>query len=63
MKIIEDIVISDSDIGDYSIGEQNMNFLTLASERTSIRKYENKEIANELIDKILEAGRIAPTSY
>ena len=39
-----------------------MNFLTLASERTSIRKYENKEIANELIDKILEAGRIAPTS-
>lgn len=39
-----------------------MDFLTLASERMSIRKYEDKEIGNKLIEKILEAGRIAPTS-
>ena len=39
-----------------------MNFYELAKERYSARKYENKPIEVEKINKILEAGRVAPTA-
>lgn len=38
-----------------------MNFMTLASERFSVRKFENKHLEKEIIDKILKAGHVAPT--
>ncbi len=38
-----------------------MDFLKLASERYSVRKFEDKHLAQEIIDQILEAGHIAPT--
>ena len=38
------------------------DFLSLAEERYSVRKYQNKEIEPEKMEKILEAGRIAPTA-
>lgn len=38
-----------------------MDFLKLASERYSVRKFENRPLEKEVIEKILEAARIAPT--
>lgn len=38
-----------------------MDFLKLAAERYSVRKFENKPLENEVIEKILEAARVAPT--
>ncbi|AGK98430.1 nitroreductase family protein [Clostridium pasteurianum] len=38
-----------------------MDFLQLAKTRYSVRKYENKKVEEEKLEKILEAGRIAPT--
>lgn len=38
-----------------------MDFLKLASERYSVRKFDNKTIEKEIIDRILESGHIAPT--
>lgn len=38
-----------------------MDFLKLATERYSVRKFSDKPIENEVVDKILEAGHIAPT--
>lgn len=38
-----------------------MSFLELAKTRSSIRKYEPKKVTEEKLQKILEAGRIAPT--
>ncbi len=38
-----------------------MNFLDLATERYSVRKFTDKPLEKEVIDKILEAGHIAPT--
>ncbi len=38
-----------------------MDFLKLAAERYSVRKFENKHLPQEVIDKILTAGHIAPT--
>lgn len=38
-----------------------MDFLKLASERYSVRKFENKHLEQEVIDKILACGHIAPT--
>lgn len=38
-----------------------MDFLTLASERYSVRKFKNKPIGQESIDKILAAAHLAPT--
>ncbi|MEE1225379.1 MAG: nitroreductase family protein [Clostridia bacterium] len=38
-----------------------MDFLTLAADRYSVRKFENKHLEKEIIDKILSAGHIAPT--
>lgn len=39
-----------------------MNFLNLAKNRFSARKYLDKEIPQNVLDEILEAGRIAPTA-
>jgi len=39
-----------------------MDFLTLAKERYSVRKFDTKPVPDELLDKILEAGRLAPTA-
>ena len=38
-----------------------MDFLKLASERFSVRKFSDKPVENEVIEKILRAGHIAPT--
>ncbi len=39
-----------------------MNFIDLAKTRYSVRKYEDKIVEKEKLDKILEAGRVAPTA-
>lgn len=39
-----------------------MNFLELAKKRYSVRKYKDKAVEKEKLDKILEAARIAPTA-
>lgn len=38
-----------------------MDFLQLAKTRYSVRKYEEKKVEEEKLEKILEAGRVAPT--
>ena len=38
-----------------------MSFLELAKERYSVRKFQDREIAQSDMDKILEAANIAPT--
>lgn len=38
-----------------------MDFLTLAAERYSVRKFKNEHLPQEIIDKILYAGNLAPT--
>lgn len=38
------------------------SFLELAKSRYSVRSYSNKEIEKEKLEKILEAGRVAPTA-
>lgn len=38
-----------------------MDFMTLAAERYSVRKFKERKIEKEVIDKILQAGHIAPT--
>ena len=38
------------------------DFLTLASERYSVRKYDTREIEDEKLEKILKAGQIAPSA-
>lgn len=39
-----------------------MDFLSLAKQRFSARSYSSREVEQEKIDRILEAGRIAPTA-
>lgn len=39
-----------------------MDFLELAKERYSVRKFTDKKIEKEKLDLILEAGRVAPTA-
>lgn len=39
-----------------------MEFLTLAKTRCAVRDYEETLVEQEKIDKILEAGRVAPTA-
>lgn len=39
-----------------------MDFIELAKERHSVRKFSDKKVEQEKIDLILEAGRIAPTA-
>ncbi|MDP4143322.1 MAG: nitroreductase family protein [Bacillota bacterium] len=38
-----------------------MDFLDLAKKRYSVRKYEDKKVESDKLQKILEAGRVAPT--
>lgn len=38
-----------------------MEFLNLAKQRYSVRDYEKREVEEEKLQRILEAGRIAPT--
>ncbi len=38
-----------------------MTFMELAKERFSVRRFQDKEVPQEIIDRILEAGHIAPT--
>lgn len=39
-----------------------MNFLELAKERHSVRRFSDKKVEKEKLDLILEAGRVAPTA-
>lgn len=39
-----------------------MDFLKLAEERYSVRKFTNEPLSKEVIDKILHAGHVAPTA-
>ncbi|MCQ2182412.1 MAG: nitroreductase family protein [Bacteroidales bacterium] len=41
---------------------QTRDFLTLAHDRYSVRKFASTPIEQEKVEKILEAGRIAPTA-
>lgn len=38
------------------------DFMTLAMERQSVRKFSDRTVEQEKLDQILEAGRIAPTA-
>lgn len=38
-----------------------MNFEKLIAERYSVRKFENRHLEQEIVDKILSAGHLAPT--
>ncbi|MBE6030676.1 MAG: nitroreductase [Clostridiales bacterium] len=40
-----------------------MSFYELAKARYSVRKFSDKPVEKEVIDKIIEAGRIAPTAH
>lgn len=40
----------------------NKDFLTLATERYSVRKFSDRPVEQEKLDKILEAGKVAPTA-
>jgi nitroreductase len=39
-----------------------MDFLTLAKERYSVRKFSTKPIEKDKLDQVLQAGRLAPTA-
>lgn len=39
-----------------------MDFEKVIKERFSVRKFKNEKVSNELINKILEAGNLAPTA-
>jgi nitroreductase len=38
-----------------------MDFYKLIAERYSVRKFKNERLSKEIVDKILEAGHLAPT--
>lgn len=40
-----------------------MDFLSLAKKRYSLRKFDQKQVEEEKINKIIEAGYIAPTAH
>jgi len=40
-----------------------MDFLTLAKERYSLRKYDSKPVEQEKIDKLIEVAKLAPTGH
>jgi len=44
------------------IQEAEMDFLTLARQRFSVRQYQDKPVEKEKLEQILEAGRIAPSA-
>ena len=39
-----------------------MKFIELAKKRSSIRSYKPEPVSNELLNEVLEAGRLAPTA-
>ena len=39
-----------------------MDFLTLAAERYSVRKFKNKPVEQDKIDKLIKAAQLAPTA-
>ncbi|MBR6245270.1 nitroreductase family protein, partial [bacterium] len=39
-----------------------MDFIELAKKRYSVRSYSDKKVEKEILDRILEAGNIAPTA-
>ena len=41
---------------------RDMDILTLMEERRSIRKYQDKQVPRELVDKIVDAGLYAPNA-
>ena len=43
-------------------GRFDVDFLELAKKRCSVRSYMEKQVEQEKIEKILEAGRVAPTA-
>lgn len=44
------------------IGRNNMDFEEVIKNRYSCKKYSDKKVEKEKLDKILEAGRLAPTA-
>ena len=38
-----------------------MDFLKFATERYSVRKFQDKKLEKEVIDKIIQCGHVAPT--
>jgi len=60
---------SDGQIGKWADGGlfrregKAMDFLELAKERYSVRKFEARPIPQEAVNKILAAGRLAPTAH
>lgn len=49
-------------INNYHLGVKKMEFINLAKERFSCRKFKRDKIEQEKIDIILEAGMVAPTA-
>lgn len=45
-----------------TISNDNKDFETVIRNRTATRKFKNSKVETEKIDKILEAGRLAPTA-
>lgn len=45
-----------------TISKDNQDFETVIRERTATRKFKNKKVEIEKINKILESGRLAPTA-
>ena len=43
-------------------GELNMNFSEVIKNRYSCKKFSDRKVEKEKLDKILEAGRVAPTA-
>lgn len=41
---------------------ESMNFMQLAAERFSVRKFDGRPVERGVMEKILEAGRLAPTA-
>ena len=39
-----------------------MSFMDLAKERYSVRKFTSEEVSQDLLDKVIEAGMVAPTA-
>lgn len=46
----------------YNTGMENLDFLKLASERFSVRKFTTEKVEDELLKKIIHAGYVAPTA-
>ena len=50
------------DGGHQSGGEQPKDALSVIAERTSVRRYENREVPDEVVEKLLRAAMCAPTA-